>query len=496
MTRMRHPVRLTTLAAALLIGATAVGGCGTGDGAPLVSANPGGQPQLAAQSPVSLRVDRQRSGGGTVASGGPAAPYNYGPSAMFDGGKYRLWWCSQLPGAGPPGDDILYADGPSPAGPYSVGTAVYSGSGGGFDASHTCDPSVIRANGAYYLYYTGSPAENHTRGNSVGVATSGDGVHWTRLPGDHPIVSPSGDQLRDNRYGAGQPAAVFLDGWFYLMFTDTTGKAAGWNGAGQFVLRSRDPLFGSGVESLGEHGFAAVASTHESRTRAVVDAFSADLMWVDALNAFAVAHEVEGGTELTFWNRDFSAETYRPVLVTGVWVEGPGLVRRSDGHAPISADDPCHRVPLDVLRATQQPASPTDIAWFGLDIYGVDGCRDRTQAAAVLDGVGVPASDRTIDVVIGGKRLRVERRSVAAALASRVLDQPISLVEQLPLLARLPAGVPAVRAADRPPGLILDGKLWAVPSDAVTQQNSSPSSDIPASQWDGYLKGPDLRSLR
>lgn len=494
MPSLPQSIRGAAVAATILLGAAVAAGCGAGLGAPRDTPGAGAIVPTAAPDPVSLRTDRIRQSAGPVVSGGPAAPYNYGPSVLFDGGRYRVWWCSQLPDAGPPGDDVLYAEGPSPGGPFTAGTAVYSGSGSGFDTNHTCDPSVVKANGTYYLYYTGSPAEDHTRGNSIGVATSADGLHWNRLPGDHPIIGPSADLLRDNHYGVGQPAAVFLDGWFYVMFTDTTGRAAGWNGAGQFVLRSRNPLFSTGVESLGEHGFAPVPTTHSPRTRTVVDAFSADLMFLDALDAFAIAHEVDGGTQITFWNRDFSAETYRPVLIAGGWVEGPGLVRRSDGHAPISADDPCHRVPIDLLRATRGPAAPTDIVWFGLDLTGIDGCRTPANTAAVLAGVGVPAPDRTIDVIIGGKRVRVERRSVAAVLAGRVLDQPIPFVDTLPLLARLPAGVPAVRAPDRPAGLIIDGRLWPA-SDALVTQDSAPIGAVAASQWDAYPKGTDLRAV-
>src|SRR5699024_12100015 len=100
---------------------------------------------------------------------------------------------------------------------------------GEFDAVHTCDPSVIEVGGTYYMYYTGAEGKS-THGNAIGLVTSDDGVHWTRERTDSAIVTPAHDEHRDNNYGAGQPAAVVLDGWFYLMFTDTTGADAGWNG--------------------------------------------------------------------------------------------------------------------------------------------------------------------------------------------------------------------------------------------------------------------------
>jgi hypothetical protein len=364
--------------------------------------------------PVPLATDRGRGGTGVVASGGPAAPYNYGPTVLVQGGRYRMWWCSQLPGVGAPGDDVLYAESSSPDGPFTgpdgrPATPVFTGGGTGFDAVHTCDPSVISVGGLTYLYYTGA-AGDHARGNAIGVAVSRDGLTWAPAAGGQPIVLPADDVTRENAYGAGQPSAVYLDGWYYLMFTDTTGRAGGWNGAGQFVIRAKDPVFRSGVQVLTDSGFAAVSDAKAPRTRSIVDAFSADWMWVDALGAFAVAHETAEGTTITFWDRDFTWHPYQPVVVGGPWREGPGLVRRPDGHAPVSVGDPCGRVPVDLVRATRDAPAPTDLAHFGIDLHRVTGCRD----AAVRNGYALPAPPGTVDLV-GGALVRVERRSVADA---------------------------------------------------------------------------------
>src|SRR2546430_9373709 len=43
-------------------------------------------------------------------------------------------------------------------------------------------------------------------GNSIGLATSTDGVHWSRAAGGRPILGPSHDVHRANVYGAGQPS--------------------------------------------------------------------------------------------------------------------------------------------------------------------------------------------------------------------------------------------------------------------------------------------------
>ncbi|MBW4720988.1 beta-xylosidase [Saccharothrix obliqua] len=450
-----------------------------------------------AKAPVPV-AERGRQSPGIVAAG-PEAPYNYGPAVLAEGGRIRMWWCSQLRYADPPGDDLLYAESATPDGPFtapdgSSGQAVLSGNVGGFDGMHVCDPSVLKVGDTYYLYYTGAAGE-HAHGNAIGVATSKDGVHWTREAGGRPIVSPSYDTTRENTYGAGQPSVLFADGWFYLLFTDTTGRAAGWNGAGQFVLRAKNPTFLNHVEALGEHGFEAVADTRKPRTRSVVDAFSADWMYVDALKAFAIAHETEQGTTITFWNHDFSANPVPAVTIPGRWREGPGLVRTPDGHAPLSPEDPCHRVPLDVVRATVDgaAAAPTDLAHFGLDLANAPGCRTKDAAARVLDGYAVPSPENTVDVVVGGKVVRVERRSVADRLATRVLDRRPPIVDEMPVAARVPAGAKAVRAPNGALALLLEDKRWLVSAEDVMTLNSSTVTAVTQRTWDGYEQAGDLR---
>ncbi len=64
----------------------------------------------ATSTPLTLTTSHGRKSGGVIAAGGEDAPYNYAPSVLSDGGRYRMWWCSQLGVAKPPGDDILLAE--------------------------------------------------------------------------------------------------------------------------------------------------------------------------------------------------------------------------------------------------------------------------------------------------------------------------------------------------------------------------------------------------
>ena len=164
-----------------------------------------------------------------------------------------------------------------------------------------------------------------------------------------------------------------------------------------------------------------------SRLRSVVDAFSADWMWVDSLAAFAIAHETREGTTITFWDIDFRTNPYEPVLLPGAWREGPGLVRRPDGHAVVSAADPCGTVAIDLVRATREGRhGPSDLRHYGLDVGGFDACKSTGRALLALDGFAMPSPQRTIDLVVRGALVRIDRRTVAEKLAVRVLDERVA----------------------------------------------------------------------
>lgn len=511
---MGSPLRATF--GARLLGLTAglvllLAGC---SGNTLIPQADGTKPVLPGEHPrndnqgvpslVSLLTDHARQSPGVVASGGGAAPYNYAPAVLEVNGGYRMWWCSQLPGAPRPGDQILYATATSADGPFhgpdgAPGDRVFDNSAGGFDSLHTCDPSVIGVNGVYYLYYTGT-GDPHGNANAIGLATSTDGVNWTRANGGRPIVSAAGDTQRANAYGAGQPSALYLDGDYYLMFTDTTGAAAEGDGAGQFVLRSPDPAFQHDVEALGRDGFTPVGSATTKRTRSISSTTTSDWMWVDALSAFAVAADDPAGTTITFWDKNFTYHPYQAFTIPGPVREGPGLIRTPDGHAPVSTADPCAVVPVDVIRPTSGGAGPNGLAHFGLDIDSLQACQNAGTAVTLLNGFAVPAPDRTVDIVVGGRLVEVERRSVALALAAGIVNDPPAAVLSLPVAAHLRAGCAIVTAPGRPPAITLgDGKLWQLGAQQATQLaqlNSSPVVTVTGDEWDAYPRGTDLSDLR
>ena len=323
--------------------------------------------------------------------------YDYAPSIMLDNGTYKMWWCSGVSGV--MGDHVTYAEAASLDGPWTIaGTHVpLTGSAlaptldfSNFDGGGICDPSVLKINGTYYMYYTALPTHGDIDGGPlsigrIGVATSLDGKNFTRpatLNGQ-PIVNPARQTVlsRALHYGAGQPTTIYLDGFVYMMYTDTTGAAGGPN-AGQYVIRSTDPLFQSNVQEFRRNGWTTLAPGQfpTGSHAAIKNVGNVDWKFIDELDMFAVAANWKvdpgplavgqtanppGHTTVMFLDRDFNQVA--ELDVRGSFVEGAGLVGTVDGHTLSIAGN---RVPLDIVSPSGVWGTPStwDLSYRGYDL--------------------------------------------------------------------------------------------------------------------------------
>ena len=98
-------------------------------------------------------------------------------------------------------------------------------------------------------------------------------------------------------------------------------------------------------------------------------------------------------------------------------------------------------------------------------------------------------STRTLD--------RVERRSVSDRLAVKVLGRRPAIVDDMPVVAEIPAGVKAVKAPDGRFGLLLEDQLWVLGAGEVAAEvvelNSSELTTVTKKVWDSYKKAGQLR---
>ncbi len=290
----------------------------------------------------------------------PAAPpdnplfkhdgYDYVPTVMYENGKYRMWWGGILNQNGIHGDYIFYSEARTPNGPWSTPRAVLAPTGRDqdFDGQHACDPSVIKIGRIYYMYYGGHPNASSSlpQTTMIGVATSLDGINWTRANNGLPIIQTrnySPNAL--HRYGAGQPSAVYLNGLVYLAFHDSTAPAANSvNGAGIYVVRASNPLFTGPVEELlapvtGRSGWVRRTSTQQlTGEYSLAEAFSIDWQYSDRAKAFLMSiHGVPGQSSVRVFRFDRDQNLIQrgsELRLNNVnWTEGPGVAHRPDGHS-------------------------------------------------------------------------------------------------------------------------------------------------------------------
>ena len=104
------------------------------------------------------------------------------PHVLFDAGLYKMWY-QGIDGPGVP--RIGYATSPDGITWTKHGVAVLQeGPPGSFDVNGVGSPCVILDGSTYVMYYTGTGVDRRHR---LGIATSDDGIQWTRFF-DDPIL--------------------------------------------------------------------------------------------------------------------------------------------------------------------------------------------------------------------------------------------------------------------------------------------------------------------
>ena len=188
--------------------------------------------------------------------------YDYAPSVMYEKGGYTAWWCGTGDLGG--GDHIHRARSARLGSGWTQQREVLGGRGGRtFDGVHTCDPDVIKDNFGYTMYYGGlgdtrNPAGEAGDFTEIGVATSRDGITWTRQNGGRAIIGAKNTQFGD-AYGAGQPSVVRSGGWYTMVYSSVSRLSRGGTiDRGEYAVRSRDRLFRTQVQERRASGWVAL----------------------------------------------------------------------------------------------------------------------------------------------------------------------------------------------------------------------------------------------
>jgi predicted GH43/DUF377 family glycosyl hydrolase len=135
------------------------------------------------------------AGGSVMDIGEPGAFDTWAtcPSVLFDGKLYRMWYSSMYHSKdGPRGIGLATSVDGVNWKRTNDGRPVFSvGPKGAFDSAQILSPEVRFDGRIYLMWYTGIDGSIDAKGfelERIGLATSEDGVHWTRANGGKPVL--------------------------------------------------------------------------------------------------------------------------------------------------------------------------------------------------------------------------------------------------------------------------------------------------------------------
>ncbi|HEV7735663.1 MAG TPA: hypothetical protein VGR62_26045 [Candidatus Binatia bacterium] len=313
-----------------------------------------------------------------------AAKADYEPSIMLENGVYRMWWCGD--------GNIYYAESTSldsgwhrtgsgnpncPASSQCEIALPPRGTAGSFDRDDVCDPSVIKVGATYYMYYGANNYSNVASSfyysTNVGLATSSDGITWSRVStATDPLLQTTpaigcpmtADPVHDCAYGLGQPSVFYDlegDGRYYMLFMQSALKACtidaqcdgstgscdvaagycrkGGNPPRLFSVRASDAAFRTNTEVWAETHWQSYTPRVPAvnASWAISQECCSDWQYLDALKMIV---RTGAGVSLQFMSypgfvtiRGYDFNPPPPAASEVFTTEGPGIVRRPDGHA-------------------------------------------------------------------------------------------------------------------------------------------------------------------
>lgn len=127
----------------------------------------------------------------------------YAPDVMVDGGLLRMWYGGQ----GHDGHDRIQLAESKDGKTWARRGVVLDVAG----ANHVNDPSVVKVNGAYHMYYTRAQTDVVDK---IALATSNDGVKWD-VQGV--VLSPGADDAWDGLL-VGRPSVLHEAGLFKMWY--------------------------------------------------------------------------------------------------------------------------------------------------------------------------------------------------------------------------------------------------------------------------------------
>ncbi|MCH8620408.1 hypothetical protein [Undibacterium sp. TS12] len=160
--------------------------------------------------------------------------YGYGPSIIYENGRYNMFYCST--GSNGAWDAVRYVSS-SDGNTWSAPTIALGANTGATGDTAACDPSVVRyqapgdAQPYYYLFYSGYVASQQTViyvARSLNISGPYEkwtgGSNWALNPANPKyIIAPNHAQTSSSFYGAGEQTVVVVNNQLQMWYSDDTG---------------------------------------------------------------------------------------------------------------------------------------------------------------------------------------------------------------------------------------------------------------------------------
>lgn len=135
------------------------------------------------------------------------------PAVIYDGvGDWKMWF-DALNGA-LVWDKLGYATSTDGDTWTKYGSILNRGSAGAWDDGFMHHPAVVKHNGIYYMFYAGAHASNQPY--QIGLATSSNGIDWTKEP-SNPVISQGASGEWDDAY-VRPSCPVLINGIWYMYY--------------------------------------------------------------------------------------------------------------------------------------------------------------------------------------------------------------------------------------------------------------------------------------
>jgi predicted GH43/DUF377 family glycosyl hydrolase len=128
----------------------------------------------------------------------------YAPEILYEDGVYHMWYGGQSINYH---DSILYATSSDGVNWTKYGTVIATGSN-----NHVNDPTVVKVNGTYYMYYSVAPIREL---DEIWVATSNDRINWDVIG---PAILPDTNIEGWDSLKVGRPSVLYQGGVFKMWF--------------------------------------------------------------------------------------------------------------------------------------------------------------------------------------------------------------------------------------------------------------------------------------